>query len=68
MLTQGVYTYSKSEVSTAVMQYYYNHPQKRIDVSGWYEKVLNEFLNTPKDNLNYTAFCVLLKPLLAIEL
>lgn len=51
MLTQGVYTYAKSEVSTAVMQYYYNHPQKRIDVSDWYEKVLNEFLNTQQDNL-----------------
>lgn len=51
MLTPGVYTYAKSEVSTAVMQYYFNHPQKRIEVSGWYEKLLNAFLNTQKDNL-----------------
>lgn len=51
MLTPGVYTYTKSEVSTAVMQYYYNHPEKRNDVLSWFDRVLNEFLNTQKENL-----------------
>jgi len=51
MLCPGVYTYAKSEVSMAVIQYFYNHPEKRKDVLAWYETILNEFLNTKQDNL-----------------
>ncbi|MDY6800606.1 MAG: DUF1186 domain-containing protein [Bacteroidota bacterium] len=51
MLEPGIYTFAKSEISTAVIQYYYHHPEKRGLVLPWFESVLNEYLTTEKENL-----------------
>lgn len=51
MLESGVYTYAKSEISTAVIQYYYHHTEKRELVLAWFESVLNEYITTDKKNL-----------------
>ncbi len=51
MLEPGIYTFAKSEISTAVIQYYYHHPEKRDPVLPWFESILNEYLTTEKENL-----------------
>lgn len=51
MLESGVYTYAKSEVSTAVTQFYYHHPEKRNQVVNWYESIINHYLTSNQDNL-----------------
>lgn len=51
MLETGIYTYAKTEVSTAIMQYYYNNPEKRELIVNWYQSILHNFLTTEKDNL-----------------
>ncbi len=54
MLEPGVYTYAKSTVSKAVIQYYFRHPDKRDQIKEWYKGVLLHFLTWGKENLTDT--------------
>ena len=51
MFKSGVYTYAKSEVSTAVTQFYFHHFEQRDKILNWYDSILNHYLTSKQDNL-----------------
>ncbi len=51
MLEPGVYTYAKSAVSEAVIQYYFYHPELKEQIIAWYNTILTNFLDPQKVNL-----------------